>query len=61
MAWSTSREDLAFILAQAKQGRNKKSWGAVPTVSVLEGLRGVFALWLFSNPLWSTALFQAWL
>lgn len=45
VAWSTSGEDLAFILAQAKQGRSKKkSWGAVSPVSVLEGLRGAFAL-----------------
>ena len=44
VAWPTSGEDLAFILVQAKQGRNKKSWGALPMVSVLEGLHGIFGL-----------------
>lgn len=36
-------EALAFNPAQEKQGRNKKSWEALATVSVLEGLRGIFA------------------
>ena len=38
-------EALAFNLAQEKQGRDKKkSWEALPVESLLEGLRGIFAL-----------------